>query len=196
MSENVCANLKYILLLPVVIWLGSCAGAHHSGHPETAGQVSRTDREAQAERSKIARLQNDLAALNTRADAAEAGQVARTAIGYSYYLAEKYEVVRPAVFHNILVRVGLKDRGLCHHWTADLMVQLEQLALKSYQLFWGVAYRGSELREHNSVVIAARGQRFEEGIVLDPWRDSGELHWAPVKRDHYPWQERPRSEWY
>ena len=195
MIENLCANLKYILLLPVVIWLGACVGAHQSGHPETAGEVSRTYRETEAEHSKIARLQNDLAALNAWADVAEAEQVARTAIVYSHYLAEKYEVVRPAVFHNILVRVGLKDRGLCHHWTADLMIQLEQLALKTYQLYWGVAYRGSELREHNSVVIAARGQRFEEGIVLDPWRDSGELHWTAVKSDHYPWKERPRSEW-
>jgi len=190
-----CANLKCILLLPFVIWLGACASAHHSGPPETAGEVSRTHPEAKVERSKIARLRNDLAALNDRADVAEAGQVARTAIEYSYYLAEKYEVVRPAAFHNILVRVGLKNRGLCHHWTTDLMIQLEQLELKTYQLYWGVAYRGSELREHNSVVIAARGQRFEEGIVLDPWRDSGELHWTPVKKDHYPWQERPRSEW-
>lgn len=181
--------------MPIVIWLGACVSAHHSGHPATAGEVSRTHRDAEAERSKIASLQNDLAALNARADITEAGQVARTAIDYSYYLAEKYEVVRPAVFHNILVRVGLKDRGLCHHWTADLMIQLEQLELKSYQLYWGVAHRGSELREHNSVVIAARGQRFEEGIVLDPWRDSGQLHWTPVKSDHYPWKQRPRSEW-
>jgi hypothetical protein len=95
----------------------------------------------------------------------------------------------------VLVRIGLKDRGLCHHWTTDLMEQLELLELKTYQLYWGVAHRGSELREHNSVVVAAKGQRFEEGIVLDPWRNSGELHWTPVKNDRYPWKERPRSEW-
>lgn len=195
MIDNVCANLKYILLLPIVIWLGACVSAHHRGHPETAEEVARTHQEAEAEQRKIAKLQNDLAVLNARADVTEAAQVARTAIEYSKYLAEKYKVVRPAVLHNILVRVGLKDRGLCHHWTADLMIQLEQLELNTYQLYWGVAYRGSELREHNSVVIAAKGQRFEAGIVLDPWRNSGELHWTPVKSDHYPWQERPRREW-
>jgi hypothetical protein len=125
----------------------------------------------------------------------EAGQIAQTAIYYSSHLAQEYELVRPAVLHNLLVRIGFKNRGLCHHWTLDLMKQLERLALKSYQLFWGVAHRGSELREHNSVVVAAQGQRFEEGIVLDPWRNSGELYWTPVKNDRYPWKERPRNEW-
>jgi hypothetical protein len=125
----------------------------------------------------------------------EAGQVAQTAIQYSSYLAREYELVRPAILHNVLVRIGFKNRGLCHHWTLDLMKQLELLKLKSYQLFWGVAHRGSELREHNSVVVAGKGQRFEDGIVLDPWRNSGELYWTPVKNDRYPWKERPRNEW-
>jgi hypothetical protein len=58
-----------------------------------------------------------------------------------------------------------------------------------------VAYRGSELREHNSVVITATGQAFENGMVLDPWRNSGNLYWDLIKMDTYPWQELPPSEW-
>ena len=189
------AKLKYLILLLIVVLLGACGGAHQGGPSTTAGNASTASRQTAADREKIASLQNDLAALNARADIGEAGQVAQTAIQYSSYLAEKYELVRPAVFHNVLVRIGWKDRGLCHHWTADLMEQLELLELKTYQLYWGVAHRGSELREHNSVVVAAQGQRFEEGIVLDPWRSSGELHWSPVKNDRYPWKERPRHEW-
>jgi hypothetical protein len=154
-----------------------------------------SDQAIQTSHEQIATLQNDLSALNGHTDVVEAGEVAQTAIQYSAYLAEEYELVRPPVFHNVLVRMGLKDRGLCHHWTADLMKELQQLELKSFQLYWGVAHRGSELREHNTVVIAARGQEFEDGLVLDPWRNSGELYWISVKDDRYPWRKRPRNEW-
>ena len=85
---------------------------------------------------------------------------------YSYQLADEYRVVRPAVLHNVLIRVGLKNRGLCYHWAEDLLKQLNALDLKNYQLHWGVAHRGSELREHNSVVITASGQAFERGLVF------------------------------
>jgi hypothetical protein len=75
------------------------------------------------------------------------------------------------------------------------MMQLQTLELQTYQLHWGVAYRGSELREHNSVVITAKGQAFEKGLVLDPWRNSGDLYWTLVGEDNYPWEELPPSEW-
>jgi len=189
------AKLNFFILLLIVGLLSACVSGHQSSQPATESDTSETSRGTQADQGNIASLQNDLAALNAGIDISEAGQVAQTAIQYSAYLADRYELVRPAVLHNVLVRIGLKDRGLCHHWTTDLMEQLERLELKTYQLYWGVAHRGSELREHNSVVIAAKGQRFEEGIVLDPWRDSGELHWTTVKNDSYPWQERPRHEW-
>ena len=181
-------HLKYVILLLIAALLSACVSAHHSESPNISSDLL-------ANREHLTSLQNDLAALNHQLNLAEAGRVAQTAIYYSSYLADEYELVRPAVLHNVLVRIGLKDRGLCYHWTADLMKQLELLELKSYQLYWGVAHRGSELREHNSVVVAARGQRFEEGLVLDPWRNSGELFWTLVKNDHYPWQERPRNEW-
>lgn len=179
----------------MVALLSACLSAHQSRQAASGHDPEVTGPQAPSDRATIAALQNDLADLDAGTDAAEAGKVAQTAVRYSFYLAEQYELVRPAVFHNVLVRIGLKERGLCHHWATDLMEQLELLNLRTYQLYWGVAYRGSELREHNSVVIAARGQRFEEGIVLDPWRNSGALHWVPVKKDTYPWQPRPRHEW-
>ena len=124
----------------------------------------------------------------------EARQVAETAITYSEDLAADYELVRPAILHNVFVRMGLKDRGLCYHWTEDLIKRLRSLDLKTYQLHWGVAYRGSELREHNSVVITATGEAFEKGMVLDPWRNSGDLYWALIETDTYPWKKLPPNE--
>ena len=70
------------------------------------------------------------------------------------------------------------------------MKRLASLELKSFTLHEGVAYKGSNLREHNTVVVTAKGQEFSIGIVLDPWRNSGNLFWVPVRDDRYPWKER------
>jgi hypothetical protein len=140
-------------------------------------------------------LRHELAALGPGTDQAEAGMVAETAVTYSSRLAEEYRVVPPARLHNLLIQVGIKDRGLCYHWTEDLMKRLQALNLRTYQLHWGVAHKGSDLREHNSVVITANGQPFATGLLLDPWRNSGDLHWAVVDTDRYPWEELPASEW-
>jgi hypothetical protein len=75
------------------------------------------------------------------------------------------------------------------------MRRLQALGLRTFELHWGVAHKGSELREHNSVVITALRQPFEEGLVLDPWRNSGDLYWAVVATDSYPWVPLPREEW-
>jgi hypothetical protein len=179
-----------VLFLPA-----ACSVSHRtyrkSSDPSALSSAATKD----ADVEKISVLQDDLADLNRQANMPEARQVAETAITYAGELAAEYQLVRPAVFHNILVRVGLKDRGLCYHWTEDMMKRLQSLELETYQLHWGVAYRGSELREHNSVVITARGQSFENGIVLDPWRHSGDLFWVPVKTDTYPWEELPPDKW-
>ncbi len=191
MKSNRHLMLHGFVLLAIVV-LGGCLGAR----PRQAARPSLTGTEIpdvhhSPDFQKIRALQSDLAALNQYADTAEARQAAQTAVIYSRNLAEKYELVRPAVFHNLLVRVGLKKRGLCYHWTEDLLKRLAALDLKTYQLHWGVAYRGSELREHNSVVITACQQAFDKGIVLDPWRNSGDLYWCPVRVDSYPWKQRP-----
>ena len=189
------ANLNYRVLLLLVVFLSACASGHQMGRGSSANEKTKDLRATEAYREKVELLQDELAALNQQADLLEAGQVAQTAVTYSNQLAEEYHLVRPAVLHNVLIRVGLKDRGLCYHWTEDLLKQLQSLDLRTYQLHWGVAHRGSELREHNSVVITARGQAFEKGLVLDPWRNSGDLYWALIKTDRYPWQELPASEW-
>ncbi len=189
------ANIYCRILLLFVTILGACVSDRRMAQVPSNSEQLQDDRATQAYREKVESLQVDLATLNRQSDMLEARQVAVTAIQYASYLADQYNVVRPAVLHNVLVRLGVKDRGLCHHWTEDLMHQLEQLDLKNYQLYWGVAHRGSELREHNSVVVAAEGRRIEEGIVLDPWRNSGRLYWGLVKNDRYPWKERPRNEW-
>lgn len=138
--------------------------------------------------SEVRKLHVALASLSPTVRDVEAGRVAECAYDYSRVLARKYRVVRPAILHNCLVNVGFKQRGLCYQWAEDLLAQLQTMNLDSLELHWGIA-RVDTAREHNSVVVTARGQRFEQGIILDPWRRSGRLVWSPVSADKYPWVE-------
>ena len=138
--------------------------------------------------NRTALLQHELAALSENADAGESHLLAEAAIRHSRSLAGEYRLAHPPILHNLLVNAGLKERGLCWHWTEDLLDRLGELPLPSYQLHWGIAHRGKIFREHNSVIVTARGREFTTGIVLDPWRDSGELYWVSVGRESYPWE--------
>ena len=133
-------------------------------------------------------LANRLRALSPSVNQTEATNTAETACSYSLQLAKEYRVIRPAIFHNVLVNLGLRQRGLCFQWADDLSSKLETLHLRSLNLHRGVA-RLDTRREHSSVVLTAQGQPFDQGIVLDAWRHSGHLVWAGVKEDKYPWIE-------
>lgn len=135
------------------------------------------------------RLMLQLAALDPTVWEEDAGRVATCAFDCSRQLAREYRVVRPARLHNFLVNVGLRKRGLCYHWADDLLTRLQPLNPATLELRRGTARAGTH-REHNCVVVTARGQPFERGIVLDAWRRCGQLVWSPVSSDKYPWVER------
>ena len=184
---NSITRLRYCLFIIWLISFCSCTASHYITQEPDGKKARDLSRKIS---KKITLLQNDLIALSDETDNSEARQLAQISINYSLHLAGEYRLVQPPYFHNILVRIGIKDRGLCYHWTEDLFNRLTSMELKSFILHRGVAYRGSNLREHNCVVVTARGQDFNEGIVLDPWRDSGDLYWGRVNADRYPWEER------
>ena len=189
--------IKHTAAVCLIIGLLGCAKAnvYYPGNHASNPGISSSPSDDQAYWHKIKQLQQELVGLSATVDKTETRILAETAVRESAVLAEEYQLVRPAVSHNLLVVLGIKDRGLCYHWTQDLMARLQALDLKSFQLHWGVAYRGSELREHNCVVITADGQSFFKGIVLDPWRNSGNLYWARVAKVSYPWERLPPSDW-
>ena len=191
------SRLRYITALCLLIVVSGCAKAnvYYPGNGSFNATTSGNRADARIYREKVEQLEQVLVALSETVDKTEAMMVAETAVRESAALAEEYQLVRPAVAHNLLIALGLKDRGLCYHWTEDLMKRLQALDLKSLRLYWGVAHRGSELREHNCVVVSAKEQEFFKGIVLDPWRNSGNLFWARVTQDDYPWKILPPSDW-
>lgn len=145
----------------------------------------------------VARLDEDLLKLPGKEDlrdseipkrTTEAGQIAKTAIRAFGELRQKYEMVRPAILHNLLVNVGIKNEGLCWQWTRDLRKELLRLDLKTYDLQWATAREGT-MREHNTVVVVTRGRPLEDGILLDGWTHSGKPFWLRVPDDKkHPWK--------
>jgi hypothetical protein len=128
------------------------------------------------------RLAESLTELGRQVAPAEATLAAETAYAYSLQLAGEYRVVPPAKFHNMLVNLGIRHRGLCFQWADDLFAKLQSLNLQTLQLRRGIANFGNR-SEHNSVVLTSCGQPFDQGIVLDAWRYSGHLYWGCVKKD-------------
>lgn len=186
-TYNIGPLIKYSTIILLLTMICSCSAPHNN--LQSSSENSFSDLSGKT-CQKILLLQKDLITLSDNIDKSEAKILAQTSISYSLFLAHEYRLVRPPFLHNILVRIGIRNRGLCYHWTEDLMGHLALLDLKGFSLHQGVAYEGSDFREHNCVVVTARGQEFYEGIVLDPWRESGDLYWSAVKADKYPWKER------
>lgn len=136
---------------------------------------------ARDERS-IRDLAKALTALGPDVDPAEAEQISVTAHTTARQLARDYHVVLNPEFQAFLVNVGARKRGWCGHWAQDIGTHLKQLKPKTLVIHWGVAYDHTS-SENNCLVITARNQPFEDGIILDGWRRAGRLFWCKVKKD-------------
>src|SRR5262249_18371637 len=136
---------------------------------------------ARDERS-IKDLSKALAGLSSDVDPAEAEQISVTAHTTARRLAREYHVVLNPELQAFLVNVGLRKRGWCGHWAADIGGQLKELKPKTLVLHWGVAYDHTS-SENNCIVVTARNQPFTDGIIIDGWRRAGRLFWCPVRKD-------------
>ncbi|CAN5595382.1 hypothetical protein BH18VER1_BH18VER1_04740 [soil metagenome] len=134
-------------------------------------------------------LTSHLAGLGPDVSGREARAVAATAYFTGRDLRREWRVVPLPLFQNFLVNTKIRKGGLCFQWARELLVRLDGLKLKTLELHWGESFAGT-LREHNVVVVTAKGQPFEQGILLDNWRYSGRLAWARVSADsRYHWTE-------
>ena len=130
-------------------------------------------------------LAKALKALGPNTSQAEANDIAYDAIVYPMILAKRYNLVYPPQLHNMLVNGKQRDRGLCWQWADDMTAHMAKKNLQTFDLVRGTANRRKK-NEHNSLVVVAKGDGFYSGILLDPWRDSGELYWAKVTEDNDP----------
>ena len=107
-------------------------------------------------------------------------------------LTQEFALTSPPVFHNFLVNVGLREKGLCYHWSDALYTYLSKKQYTAFEFHLVGANIGEYFTEHNALVVTARGGKVQEGVIIDPWRDSGALYFSTVKSDvAYQWKHRP-----
>src|SRR6476646_6907288 len=140
------------------------------------------------ESAKAEELANQLAGLSRRVDPNEAKLLAERAYSTVARLRPEYNMFGTPIFNNFLVYHGWRERGYCFQWTEDLLLALDKLKLKTLELHWGDAYRDT-WRENNCVVVTAKGQPFDRGMILECWRHSGHLRWNLVPSDQDPYYE-------
>src|SRR5216110_527648 len=136
--------------------------------------------------AKAEELADQLASLSRRVDPNEATLVAQCAFSTVARLRQEYRMFGTPIFNNFLVYHGLRKRGYCYQWSEDLLLALDTLKLKTLELHWGEAYAGT-YRENNCVVVTAKGQMFDRGMILECWRHFGHLRWnlVPSDQDRY-----------
>lgn len=145
-----------------------------------------------AEPQDVAKLAAEISGLGSYVDPEEAARAARIAYSYTYTLAQEYQITDPPLIHNTKVNMGLKPRGLCWHWAEDMERRLEAENFVTLDLHRAIANADNPYRiDHSTAIISAAGARWNDGIVLDPWRRGGRLFWSRVELDDkYNWVER------
>jgi hypothetical protein len=130
-----------------------------------------------------------LVQLSPRVNPDEARRVAFTAYTTGRQLAAEWRMVSPATMQSFLIHIGRRKAGHCYQYANELLLRLDALKLRTLELHWAEC-NPRAFDEHNVIVVTARGQPFEQGIVLDNWRHSGRLVWGAVKDDPpFRWEE-------
>ena len=134
-------------------------------------------------------LINTIANLAPPVRTEEARRVAECAFTTGRDLRRDWKVVWPPGLQNFLVNTGRRKGGLCFQFATELLIRLDRLKLETLELHWAESFPRTA-SEHNVIVVTAKGQPFEEGVILDNWRYGGRLVWGPVLADpHYQWRE-------
>ena len=136
-----------------------------------------------------ASLRTRIAALSSTVSPDDARRVAYAAYMTGLELRREWRVVWLPGVQNLLVNMGARKGGLCFQWATELLVRLDALKLQTLELHWAESFANTN-GEHNVIVVTAKGQALEKGILLDNWRYSGHLVWTQVAMDpEYHWTE-------
>ncbi len=136
----------------------------------------------------IQELTGALMSLGPNIDPREASEIAYDAYVYPLHLANEWGLTWPPLLHNTLRNANLRPKGLCTDWASAMIDHMRRKNLRSFDIYWAVAFRGNPWREHSTLLVTAKGYPFDTGIILDPWRDSGKLYWLRhVEDPAYQW---------
>lgn len=177
-------NIAPVAALVAILALGGCGASSGTGRygpppPEPA---------------EITDLAQTIRALGPEVDPDEAARAARIAHTHAWQLAQEYRISDPPLIHNTKVNMGLRERGLCFQWADDMQARLAEEEFRTLELHRAISPADRLFRiDHSTVILSRRGDSMQDGIVLDPWREGGDLFWSPTAADpRYAW--RPRAE--
>ena len=144
----------------------------------------------QERETRVHQLTKILLAQSSKISRVEAEDVAKRSVFFAEDLSRQYKLVSPPLWHNTLVNVGLKKRGLCYEWANDMWTYLHRKVYKSLKIYYIGANIGTYF-EHNALSISAKGEDLNHSVIIDAWRDSGRLFFIELKKDKkYEWRER------
>ena len=176
MASQIQSLTRFAVVLAILVAWGTPATADQQQRPFSF-QVPKKDS------AKAEALANQLAVLSPRVNREEAKLMAECAYATVSKLRREYRMFATPIFNNFLIYHGLRKRGYCYQWSEDLLVALDKLKLTSLELHWG-EYDPRTWRENNCIVVTAKGQPFQRGIMLECWRHLGHLHYGPVASDY------------
>src|SRR5436190_23616565 len=176
MASQIQSLTRFAVVLAILVAWGTPATADQQQRPFSF-QVPKKDS------TKAEALANQLAALSPRVNREEAKLLAQCAYATVTKLRREYRMFGTPIFNNFLIYHGLRKRGYCYQWSEDLLIALDRLKLTSFELRWG-EYDPSTWRENNCIVVTAKGQPFQRGIMLECWRHLGHLYCGPVAGDY------------
>lgn len=159
----------------VMLTLGACA---------PSSTVTRAD---------VDGLALEIRNLGPNVDPAEARRAAEISFSYSQQLKRDWNVTDSPIVHNAKVINGFRDYGLCNDWAQAMTRRLQQEDFQTLDVHWATSPPTTFRIIHHSAAISARGDSLKDGVILDPWRQSGDLFWGEISEDdRYNW--RPRLE--
>jgi len=165
--------MKYILVLLVFVFSG--CSIRYSNITVTQNDP------------KVLQLSTMISSLDDSIDKKEARDLALFAIPYTKKLANSYSLVLSPNFQNFLVNIGYKKKGYCYNYADDLGYALVKRGYKSFDIYRIIHKRGS-IFEHNAIMITPHFTT-QKGVILDGWRDAGELFFSRLKDDKdYDWK--------
>ncbi|HEY2102507.1 MAG TPA: hypothetical protein VGH08_04555 [Chthoniobacterales bacterium] len=131
--------------------------------------------------------------LSSTVSADDARRVASCAYTTGLELRREWHVSTAATLlpglQNLFIKMGARKGGYCFQYSAQLLVRLDAMKLQTLELHWAESQLGT-MSENNAIVVTARGQPFEKGVLLDNWRCQGHLAWTQVTMDpEYRWKE-------
>ena len=94
-----------------------------------------------------------LQSLDENISQVEAMQLSRDIFEHTEKLTKAFNMTSPPQLHNFLVNAGIREKGLCYHWSDGLYVYLLQKNHASFEFHLMGANIGEYWSEHNVLVV-------------------------------------------